>query len=210
MSTLIHSGEFGLALANALAAALARRQPGEAATLLDARQCPGAPGSLEGQVFALFSSLRLDLMQALAGALAPAASLFCGFAFERHVLLAPPCSAQGVCAQCFARRLLSQPPEPYSAETLFFLSRLAATVDTLAFRGYHPGLVDLAAQLCLLQADGQFAPTTSILIDSAGVGIYSSQIMPLHGCTCRSPGRSTCAGPQRFAAFGKELDTWIA
>lgn len=209
MSTYIHCGEFG----RQLAAAIATGRPESAVTTLDpARdlaQFRAHGRALEGTVFALFSSLRLDLMREVAQALAPSASLFCAFAFERHVVLAPPCSPAGVCARCFSKRLLSQPPAPYSAESLFFLAKLAADVPALEFHGYHPGLVDLAAQLCLLQANGDLAADASLLIDIGSAQIHSSKIMPFHGCTCRGTNRATCAGPQRFAAFHKELGAWI-
>ncbi|MBP1202521.1 hypothetical protein JOD97_000535 [Duganella sp. 1411] len=205
MSTYLHCGAFG----RDLAAAIAAHRPEPAATMLDAAQFSSGGGTLDGPVFALFSSLRLDLMRDIAQALTPSASLFSGFAFERHVILAPPCSPAGVCARCFGKRLLSQPPAPYSAETLFFLAKLAA-VPALEFRGYHPGLVELAAQLCLLQAGGQLAADASLLIDTGTAQVHTSKIMPFHGCICRSPTRATCAGPQRFAAFDKELGTWIA
>ncbi|NHZ91856.1 hypothetical protein F2P45_23030 [Massilia sp. CCM 8733] len=206
MSTIIYSGEFG----RSVAACIAARQSGCAATMLDVAQLRAAASRLEGQVFALFSSLRLDLMQEAAQRLAARATLFTCFAFERHVLLAPPCSPEGICAQCFSRRLLSQPPEPYGAETLFFLAKLAAQPGAAELRAYPASLADLTAQLCLLQERGLLAPTDSVAIDSASGAIVSSRIMPVHGCTCRSPSRTTCAGPQRFTAFHGELSTWLA
>lgn len=205
MSTYIHCGQFGRTLADAIAAS----RPDDVATLLDLVQFRAGGGAWEGQMFALFSSLRLDLMQEIAQSLAPSASLFSCFAFERHVLLAPPCSPTGVCAQCFRKRLLSQPPAPYSAESLFFLAKLAADVAALEFHGYHPGLVELAAQLCLLQATGKLAADASLLIETGSAQIHTSKITPFHGCLCRSPSRTTCAGPQRFAAFHQELSAWI-
>jgi hypothetical protein len=206
MPTFIYSGEFG----RSVAGCIAPRQSGRAPTMLDPAQLRACTGRLEGQVFALFSSLRLDLMQEAEQRLAPTANLFTCFAFERHVLLAPPCTPDGICAQCFCKRLLSQPPEPYGAETLFFLAKLAAQSETAEFRAYPASLVDLTAQLCLLQARGLLAPTDSLAIDSASGAIVSSRIMPLHGCTCRSASRTTCAGPQRFASFHGELGTWLA
>jgi len=206
MSTYIYCGEFGSNLARAIAAS----KPDGAAIMLDLAQFRARPAAPVAQVFALFSSLRLDLMQEIERSLAPSASLFSIFAFERHVMLAPPCSPEGVCAECFSKRLLSQPPAPYSAETLYFLAKVAADVSALEFHGYHPGLVELAAQLCLLQARGELAADASLLIETGSTQIYTSKIAPFHGCTCRNVARTTCAGPQRFAAFDRELSTWIA
>lgn len=205
MSTIIYCGEFSRQVGDSIAIGRAEHFP----TMLNVEQFRAHNAPLQGVVFALFSSLRLDLMREVENALAPTALLYTCFAFERHVMLAPPSSAEGVCAHCFSKRILSNPPLPYSAESMFFLFKLARDFPTMEFQGFHSGIVAMAAQLCLLQAADCSAADHSTLFEIGSARIQSSRILPFHGCTCRSVHRHTCAGPQRFTAFHSELTSWI-
>lgn len=203
MPTIIYSGNFANQVAATIAAAYVERQP----VLLSWQEYQAGAKMLHGQVFALFSSLRLDLLQELEGNLVADATLIAGFAFERHFMVAPHLSSEGICAACFSKRIMSQPPIPYSAETFYFLGKAGSDFD-IDFHAFHAGIVVQAAQLCLLQAQAIFASDNSILFETNSGIIESSKIMPFHGCTCRSHQRQTCAGPERFAAFHQELSSW--
>lgn len=202
ISTVIHHGRFGAALAQAWIPSNPQADVLCAETVFSRSNRRGV--SATGDTTCLLAMATPDLLflqricesQCYQRVLA-------AFLFERYLVVTPVFTKGNSCAECFQRRFVSQPPFPYKVEATEALVMLAGVDSGHEHIGYTSMMVEAA--LALANSQLQTNSRRCVLIDMAGTAHQSARLVGLHGCQCRCIAGASLVGPARFTAFQHEL-----